>query len=158
MFILNFEKSGRVPFAHGKLQWFFQCFHVCFITQQNSRDSRLAFLRFVDYRIQLKSTILTNLSVIFSLLNVLQKIHVYRYQSSMSIRRAFPETFLELLHRIPITDTLAPAIVWIFYNSFGSGSTNPNTKKSNTCPNTWLFSSLDSEPLNPDKQIIKSLK
>jgi hypothetical protein len=43
-------------------------------------------------------------------------------------------------------------------NSFGSGSTDSNTKKTNTCLNIWLFTNSDSEPLNPGGQIIKSLK
>ena len=100
MFFLNFEKSGRGPLAHGKLQEFFQCFRLF---PHSAKFKRFTVGFFAIRRLS-DPTKINNFDgpfCDFSLLNVLQKIHVYRYQFSVGIRGAFPETIFRIAPPYP---------------------------------------------------------
>jgi len=135
VFFLNFGKSGRGSPAHWQIAGIFQCFQVVSSLREIQEIHSWLFLRFVDCRIQAKINNFDEPFCNFSLLNVLQKIHVYRYQSSVSIRGAFPENIFRIAppyphHRHPGAGNRLNLLQFFWIRIYES-----EQEKSNTCLN-----------------------
>ena len=107
----QFRKIGQGSPCTRQVAVNFSMFSGCFHHSAKFMRLTVGFLRFVDYRIQRKSTTLTNLSVIFPCSMFCKKFMYTGTSLVWAYAELFQKTFLESLHRIPITDTLAPAIV-----------------------------------------------